>query len=72
MLDASKATVQHGKRLGTRVPDGHEDSALATQQRLSKAVRLRKGAWCAEIAVGSDVSAQGCDAQDRDNICTQC
>jgi hypothetical protein len=71
MPDATKATVQRGKRLGTRVPDGHEDSALATQQRLSKTVRLRNGAWCAGIAVGSDMSAQGCDKQDCHNVCTQ-
>jgi hypothetical protein len=59
------------ERLGIHLPDGHEDgnedSALATQQRLSGAVRLGNSAWRAEIAVGSDASVQGCDAQDHDN-----
>jgi hypothetical protein len=61
MLDATKATVQHGKRLGTHVLDGHESSALASQQKKPKTVRLGNDAG---IAVGSD-------AQDCVNIGTQ-
>jgi hypothetical protein len=61
MLNATKARLYHEKPPFTHVPNGHESSAPASQQKKPKAVQLRNSAWRTETVVGSDMSAQGCD-----------
>jgi hypothetical protein len=55
MLDATKATVQHGKGLALACPMDIKTVCQPHSKRLSKAVQLENGAWRTGIAVASDM-----------------